>query len=69
MSRFFARNIGRRGRVVRGLGGMALLGGSLFCLAEWPWLAALLGMAGIFSLFQALRGWCLARACGLKTKF
>jgi hypothetical protein len=24
---------------------------------------------GIFVLFEAVRGWCLARACGVKTKF
>lgn len=69
MNRFFARNIGWRGRLVRGLGGLALLGGAVFSWTAWPWLAVGLGMAGIFSLVQAFRGWCLARACGLKTRF
>ena len=69
MNRFFARNIDWRGRLVRGLGGTALLGAALWCRADWPWLAVWLGMAGVFGLFEALRGWCLMRACGLKTKF
>jgi hypothetical protein len=28
---------------------------------------AALALAGIFMIFEAARGWCLARACGLKT--
>ena len=24
--------------------------------------------AGIFAIYEALSGWCLARACGIKTK-
>jgi hypothetical protein len=68
MNRFFARNIDWRGRLVRGLGGLALLGVAVFCRTEWPWLAVALAMAGIFCLFEALRGWCLMRACGLKTR-
>ncbi len=68
MNRFLARNIDLRGRLARGLSGLALLGGAIPCRTQWPWLAAWLAMAGIFSLFQALRGWCLARACGLHTR-
>ena len=68
MNRFFARNIDWRGRLVRGLGGLALLAGAAFIRAEWPGLAVMLAMAGVFGLFEALRGWCLMRACGVKTK-
>ena len=25
--------------------------------------------AGLFAMFEAIRGWCIARACGIKTKF
>ncbi len=69
MNRFFARNIDWRGRLVRGLGGLVLLGGAVICRTDWPWLAVPLGMVGVFGLFEALRGWCLMRACGHKTKF
>lgn len=68
MNRFFARNLDWRGRLARGLGGLALLGGAVFCRTEWPWLAVMLGMAGIFGLLEAIGGWCLMRACGFKTR-
>ena len=42
--------------------GLALSGYSL-------WLCLTLVGAGILGLFEAARGWCLARACGIKTKF
>ena len=68
MKRFFAPNIDRTGRLVRGLMGVALLGGALFTYDQSVWLAVLLAAAGVFGLFEAFRGWCLARACGIKTK-
>jgi hypothetical protein len=34
--------------------------------ANWP-TGLVLGLAGLFALFEAHRGWCLGRACGLKT--
>ena len=68
MKRFFAPNIDRKGRLGRGLMGLALLAGAAFTFRESLWLAALPAAAGVFGLFEAFRGWCLARACGIKTK-
>jgi hypothetical protein len=68
MRRFFAPNIDRKGRLVRGLMGLALLAGAALSFGESVWLAAPLAAAGVFGLFEAFRGWCLARACGIKTK-
>ena len=68
MRRFFAANIGPAGRIVRGLMGLALLGGAVLSFQQSVWLALLLAAAGVFGLFEALRGWCLMRACGIKTK-
>ncbi|HEX3856737.1 MAG TPA: DUF2892 domain-containing protein [Verrucomicrobiae bacterium] len=68
MSDFFKPNIGSCGRLVRG-GIAALLfiaGGALF-IYVW-WLGLVFIGIGIFTLFEALRGWCVARACGVKTK-
>lgn len=68
MSQFFKPNIDARGRLVRG--GIAVLlfiaGGVLACYL-W-WLGLIFIGIGIFTLFEAGRGWCLARACGIKTK-
>jgi len=32
------------------------------------WLGLIFVSAGLFAIFESLRGWCLVRACGLKTK-
>jgi hypothetical protein len=69
MKRFFAPNLDGKGRLARCVMGLALLAGAAFSLSESVWLAALLAAAGVFGLFEAARGWCLARACGIKTKF
>lgn len=68
MKRFFAPNIDRKGRLVRGLIGLALLAGAVFGFGYSIWLAMLLAGAGLFALIEAFRGWCLARACGIKTR-
>lgn len=68
MKGFFARNIDRRGRIARGVLGVGLLAGAAFASAQSLWLAIVLAVAGLFGLFEALRGWCAARACGIKTK-
>ncbi len=33
-----------------------------------PWLGLAFIGVGIFALIEALSGWCIARACGVKTK-
>lgn len=38
-------------------------------MAHALWLAIVLAIMGGFTMFEALRGWCALRACGLKTKF
>jgi hypothetical protein len=68
VSRFFQPNIDTRGRLVRG-GIAALLfitGGVVVC--DVLWLGLVFIGIGVFTLFEALRGWCIARACGIKTK-
>ena len=68
MKPLFPRNLSNTGRLVRGLGALApLIGagiGSFFSL----WLGAGLAVSGVFVLFEALRGWCVLRACGIKTR-
>lgn len=67
MKRFFAPNIGRKGRPVRGLFGVLLLVSGDMAL-RWSRAAALIIFASaVFALFEALRGWCVMRACGIKT--
>ena len=68
MRHFFWPNIDSRGRLVRG-GIAALLfiaGGGIAWFVLWLGLV-FIGI-GIFTLFEAVRGWCVARVCGIKTK-
>jgi len=68
MSHYCAPNIDRKGRLLRGGIGIALLTGAAFSLGASALLAGFLAAAGCFALFEALRGWCAARACGIKTR-
>jgi hypothetical protein len=68
MGKFFASNIGTRGRIVRAmLATILIVLGIELCLTV-VWAGVLLLASGAFVMFEALRGWCLARACGIKTK-
>jgi len=68
MKPIFARNIDDKGRFVRGFGALALLVGAGFGFTLSVWLGLLLLAAGAFVAFEALRGWCALRACGIRTK-
>ena len=62
-------NIDTKGRVIRGGGALAMgIGAAL----TWPHSRAAgiaLAASSAFLAFEAARGWCAARACGVKTKF
>jgi hypothetical protein len=68
MRKFFARNIDRRGRIVRGVWGTALIGSGLALWRSAGWICLALILAGGFALYEAVSGWCLLRACGIKTR-
>ena len=68
MKPFFSRNIDNKGRLVRGFGALALLVGAGFGFTVSVWLGIALLTSGVFVAFEALRGWCALRACGIKTK-
>jgi hypothetical protein len=68
MKRYFMPNLEIKGRIVRGLIAIILL---VAAIVSFPF-SVLIGMsllvAGLFVLFEALRGWCALRACGIRTK-
>jgi len=65
----FAPNINRTGRMIRGAMAVALLIGAAAAY-EIHWLLTLiLAIMGIFVLFESVRGWCVLRACRLRTPF
>ena len=54
--------------MVRGLLGIILIIAGLMVSGHSKWLCmALIGL-GVFCLYEAARGWCFARACGIKTR-
>lgn len=68
MKKFFSPNIETRGRVLRGVvGGALVVGGMVVCTYN-VWAAAALILSGGFCAFEAVRGWCVMRACGIRTK-
>jgi len=68
VNRFFQKNINHRGRIARGVIGSACLIAGIIVVDYLLWLGLVLVVAGLFAIFEALRGWCLARACGIRTK-
>ena len=68
MSRFFKPNISHRGRIARGVVGSACLISGIIVVDYAFWLGLVLVVAGLFAIFESLRGWCVVRACGIKTK-
>ena len=68
--KFFDSNIGQTGRILRGISGILLLAAAILVLLKWHiwWAALILGVSGAVGLFEAFRGWCFLRACGIKTK-
>lgn len=69
MKKFFAANIDGRGRLIRGvLGALLVVAGFIVCRYQIIAAVALI-ISGGFCLFEAVRGWCVMRACGVRTRF
>lgn len=68
MNHFFRPNIKRQGRIARGVIGTLCLIAGIILVDYTLWLGLIFVAAGLFAIFEAVRGWCLARACGIKTK-
>jgi hypothetical protein len=66
--KFFRPNIQKNGRIARGVIGALCLIGGIITVDFVLWLGLILVAAGLFAIYEALSGWCLARACGIKTK-
>ena len=55
--------------MARGVIGSLCLIAGIIMVDYVLWLGLILVAAGLFALFEAISGWCLVRACGIKTKF
>jgi hypothetical protein len=65
---YFIRNLGTKGRIIRGLVAAVLILAAVVAFPVSVGLGLLLLVPGLFVLFEALRGWCALRACGIRTK-
>jgi len=68
MKRFFSPNINHRGRIARGVIGSLCLIAGIIIVDYNLGIGLVFVVAGLFAMFEAVRGWCVARACGIKTK-
>ena len=68
MKSFFRPNLQRNGRIARGVIGALCLIAGIVLVDYLLWLGLIFVVAGLFAIYEALAGWCLARACGIKTK-
>jgi len=69
MSKFFAPNIDSRGRIIRAIWAVLMIVAGGLTLGVNVWISVVLFAFGGLAAFEALRGWCVMRACGVKTKF
>ncbi len=68
MSNFFRPNLKRTGRIARGVIGTICLIAGIVLVDFMLWPGLIFVAAGLFAIYEALSGWCVARACGIKTK-
>lgn len=66
--RFLDPNITRSGRLLRLGLALGLVVAGVMVLRPVLWLAVGFFLLATFAIFEAWRGWCLLRACGLKTR-
>jgi len=64
----FSRNIDNKGRFARGITALVIFTAAGFGFIVSCWLGIGLLAVGVFVTFEALRGWCVLRACGIRTK-
>jgi hypothetical protein len=70
MKLLFPRNITSTGRLIRFFIGCGFAASAVGAwLGGIRWLAGLLAVGAAFTWFEAARGWCVARACGIKTRW
>jgi hypothetical protein len=68
MKQFMAPNIDARGRMARAIYGVVMVALGILAMDWSVWAGGvLLGLGGL-GLLEAVRGWCILRACGIKTR-
>jgi hypothetical protein len=68
VNRFFRRNIDRSGRIARGVIGALCLAAGIIIAGDYSLWGLVPVVAGLFAIIESISGWCVVRACGIKTK-
>ena len=67
---FWTPNIERRGRIFRGVMAVVLFAAAFIAHHKGiEWLAVMLAIAALVGVVETARGWCVLRACKIKTRF
>ena len=67
---FWTPNIDHRGRLIRAIMSVALFAAAFLAHRKgFEWLAVILAISGIVGVVETVRGWCVLRACKIKTRF
>ena len=67
---FWTPNIDRRGRIIRAVMTLVLCAAARIAhRAGAEWLALVFAISALVGLIEAARGWCVLRACKIKTRF
>ena len=65
----FKPNLETTGRLIRASLSVLLFIGAVIAWPHSRPLSIALALGGAFTAFDAARGWCAVRACGIKTKY
>jgi hypothetical protein len=68
MKKFLAPNLQSEGRSARKLTALVFLVAAVVSVSFSRRLSLLLFVSALFTFFEAMRGWCVLRACGIETK-
>ena len=51
------------------MGALCLIAGIIIAGDYLWWLGLIFVAAGLFAIVESVSGWCVARACGIRTRF
>ena len=66
---FLRPNLDTKGRIIRAIAALAMAVAAFLTWSHLRSSGIALAASSAFVAFEAARGWCIARACGVKTKF
>ena len=67
---FWTPNIDCRGRIIRGIMTVVLFAAAFIAHHKGiEWLAVMFAISALVGVIETVRGWCVLRACKIKTRF